>query len=396
MPTVAERLTTLLAHRRVGDPESDALLDAMIGGASDAMGRLGLAAFGDPDSGATGVQVLRDPRYAPLWALPHAALYTGGIVPGRTVNGGEPINLVLNPSAEIDLTDISSEGGQAPTIARDDAWSSRGDWAVHATRVATAATTCSITFQCSTDFEVGETYTVAADVHSVTGELVHVDLWAKRADNTSVLLATSPNATDGRLRAVGVVPADAVSIRARVTITTPPSGTAEFFADGCVVIKGDVPGDYFDGDSTSARWQGVRGDSPSETLVPESDDDYLARARDAVVYPLGIKRGTHEAILRVVQPLLTGTKTVIIEDGYITPYGILVRTIASETPDPVAVQAAIEGDYVSSGRRGAMRAELVLTYLTDDVVTFGEADDNFTDLDPSVTALNVTRSDVTA
>lgn len=214
MPHVIEKLTELLQHRRTGDSENDDILDAIIGGLADVAEPPALVAFGDEATGARGEQVLRDPRYAPIWALAHAAMYTGAALPGRAA-----------------------------------------------------------------------------------GE-------------------------------------------------------------------------------TEAAW--------------------LTRARDQAVYPLGIKRGTQEAIRRAVQPLLTGTKAVFITEfvgG--DPYQIQVRTIVSETPDPAAVQAAIEGDFVSSGRRGAIRAELKLTYTSSDDPTFAEGTRAMSAVANGITALNVTRGDVT-
>lgn len=215
MGHVADRLRVLLAHRYVdGDTENNAILDAVTDAIGDVAERIGTIAFGDPANGIPAGRVLDDPSVAPLWALPHSALYTGAIpLPGR--NAGE------------------------------------------------------------------------------------------------------------------------------------------------------------------------------------TDAAYLARARDAAVYPLGIKRGSHEAVRRAVQPLLTGLKQVFIADNYGADYGILVRTVLAETPDPTAVRKALEGDYVSGGARGAIRAELLLTYLTADVVTFAEATRRFTEVAGTVTAENVLREDVT-
>lgn len=213
MSHVAERLSALLAHRYNGEPVNDAIVDALCGAIGDAAERLGTVGFGDPDTGAEGGSILRDPRVAPAWALQHAALYSGAMLPGR--------------------------------------------------------------------------------------------------------------------------------------------------------------------------------------MAGEDEADYLARARDAAVYPLGILRGTHEAIRRTAEPLLTGTKSVFIADNYGDEFGILVRTIESETPDPAAVGAALAGSYVSGGQRGAIRAELLLTYLVADVVTFAEATRRFDAVAAGVTADNVTRGDVT-
>lgn len=127
----------------------------------------------------------------------------------------------------------------------------------------------------------------------------------------------------------------------------------------------------------------------------EDEAAYLARARDAAVYPIGPKRGTHEAVRRTVMPLLTGTQQVFIADDFGGPYDLLVRTIVSETPDPAAVEAALAGSYVSGGERGAIRAELLLTYVTADYPTFAEATLAFSAIPAGVTAENVTRDDVT-
>lgn len=98
----------------------------------------------------------------------------------------------------------------------------------------------------------------------------------------------------------------------------------------------------------------------------ELEADWLARAREAVVYPAGMRRGTHAAIRRAVEPHLTGTRRVIIFDQVGGPYDLVVRTRVSETPDPAAVELAIAGSYVSGGPKGAIRAELVLTYVVSD------------------------------
>lgn len=130
-------------------------------------------------------------------------------------------------------------------------------------------------------------------------------------------------------------------------------------------------------------------------LPGESDAAYTARARDAVVYPIGIKRGSHEAVRRAVQPLLTGTKFVGITDqAGGDPYALTVRTITSETPNPTLVQKVIEGDYVSGGVRGSIRAELKLTYIVSASVAFAEATKRWNAVAGTVTFANVQTGDV--
>lgn len=182
--TVTDRLLTLLEHRRGTDPTSDTLLEAIMSAIADALDRLALVAYGDPDQAIAPGAALNDPAVAPAWALAHAALYTGGTLPARTVG--------------------------------------------------------------------------------------------------------------------------------------------------------------------------------------ETDTAWLARARHAVVYPTGIRRGSHTAIRLAVEPLLTGTKSVSILDDVGGPYDLTVRTRTSETPDAAAARAAIEGSQVSGGRPGAIRAELKLVHVTSE------------------------------
>lgn len=214
MSIAADRLLVLLDHRRTGDPVNDAILEALCGALGDAMERLAVVGFGDPVTGAKGDSVLRDPSVAPLWALAHAALYTGASLPGK--------------------------------------------------------------------------------------------------------------------------------------------------------------------------------------MADESDIDYLARARDAAVYPFGIRRGTHEAVRRAVTPFLTGAKDVFIADAYGgDQYMLMVRTRSGETPNPTVVRKALEGDYVSGGQPGAIRAELALTYVLSDDPSWLEATRTWTAMGAAVTWANVTLADIT-
>lgn len=80
MSVVADRAMTLLDYLRI-DEESDAILEGLARGVLDPAERLSLVAHGDDTHGAWAV--LTDPQVAPLWALPHAAQWTGGKMPGR-------------------------------------------------------------------------------------------------------------------------------------------------------------------------------------------------------------------------------------------------------------------------------------------------------------------------
>ena len=132
-------------------------------------------------------------------------------------------------------------------------------------------------------------------------------------------------------------------------------------------------------------------------LVGEDEATWLERARAAVVFPAGIRRGSHTAVRVAAQPHLTGTRSVFILDRIGNPYELVVRVRTSEAPDPDAVRLAIEGAYVSGGPRGAIRAELELVLIVSDGPIWQEAGAGvqWVDLAPGVTAQTVELADIT-
>lgn len=89
-------------------------------------------------------------------------------------------------------------------------------------------------------------------------------------------------------------------------------------------------------------------------VIPESLDPAAQRLR--VRETDGFKRGTPDAIRGAARQTLTGTQTVYLEERVGgDAYHLTVATISSETPDPVATEAAI---------RAQKPAGLVLTYST--------------------------------
>lgn len=159
------------------------------------------------------------------------------------------------------------------------------------------------------------------------------------------------------------------------------------------------PGQALSDPSVAPDWALAHAAQYTGAILPgraagEDYDAWLARARDAAVYPGGIKRGTEEAVRRAAAGFLTGTQSVFISYTG-DPYEIVVRTYTSETPDPAAVQRAIEGDFVSGGYRGAIGAHQKLTYETSDSPPFSEGTLAFNAVPDGVTAENVTIGDVT-
>lgn len=74
------------------------------------------------------------------------------------------------------------------------------------------------------------------------------------------------------------------------------------------------------------------------TITPGMSDE---EARQAIRTPDGFAVGTIAAIRSAAERTLTGTKRVVIHENTPDLGYLYVRTIASETPDPAATEAAI-------------------------------------------------------
>lgn len=81
MSILADRAVNLLSYLLIDD-ESDALLEGLVRGLLAPADDLSLVAHGDGDTIGPW-QAITDPAVAPLWALPAAAQWTGGIMPAR-------------------------------------------------------------------------------------------------------------------------------------------------------------------------------------------------------------------------------------------------------------------------------------------------------------------------
>jgi hypothetical protein len=63
--------------------------------------------------------------------------------------------------------------------------------------------------------------------------------------------------------------------------------------------------------------------------------------RQQIATPAGWKRGTPDAIRAAVQPLLTGSQTVLVLERTTDAHHFTVATFTDETPDTAAVTAAV-------------------------------------------------------
>lgn len=74
-------------------------------------------------------------------------------------------------------------------------------------------------------------------------------------------------------------------------------------------------------------------------LRPDLDE---TGRRDAIVAPEAFGRGTPEAMKRVAERRLTGTKTVIVTERYTgSAWRLLIETLEGETPEPAKTEAEI-------------------------------------------------------
>jgi hypothetical protein len=87
--------------------------------------------------------------------------------------------------------------------------------------------------------------------------------------------------------------------------------------------------------------------------LPAGTSESAARAMISDV--AGFARGTRAAMTASIAPLLTDTKTVYFRERDGSAYRLEVVTLTSETPDPVAVEAAL---------RSQKPGGLVLSYRT--------------------------------
>lgn len=81
MGSAAQRVRDQVAFLFGVDQDHDRLLGALIDGIAEGIQRPQDVGYGTDL--VSGDRVLTDPRVAPAWALPHAALYTGGVMPPR-------------------------------------------------------------------------------------------------------------------------------------------------------------------------------------------------------------------------------------------------------------------------------------------------------------------------
>lgn len=89
----------------------------------------------------------------------------------------------------------------------------------------------------------------------------------------------------------------------------------------------------------AAQWTGGR---MPPRRPGEPSEDYIARARREVVYPLGMRRGSALTAVEAAREHLTGERTIVFREQFAgDPWQLMVVTRVEETPDPDAMRAAV-------------------------------------------------------
>lgn len=90
--------------------------------------------------------------------------------------------------------------------------------------------------------------------------------------------------------------------------------------------------------------------------------------RDRIKKNPAWNRGTNQGLRYAIEPLLTGTKTFVLSERDTTAYHFLAVSLTSETPDPVASEAAL---------RTMKAGGLMMDYVVTNLNLYGLVRDNF-------------------
>lgn len=162
------------------------------------------------------------------------------------------VNLILNPSFDVDVTNWSANAGGALTYSTVQSLNTpaSGLFTINTT------TSTSTSFQTTIATVIGQTYTVSAYVLNKTGART-VKLTAQAVSSSTVALSASWQ----RISATFV----ASSTTATVIILATSSGSVNdaFYTDAVMAELGSATGTFFDGNTYGAIWTGLADASTS-------------------------------------------------------------------------------------------------------------------------------------
>lgn len=209
----------------------------------------------EPPVGQNAVCTLLVPPTHTLWFGGCGSVSGTAVLRAEAFYNTPRVNLILNPSFEIDLTAWAVAAGGAAVR------STVGHFSDLASLQFTANTTTITNTNVSTTVTtvIGQTYTASCYIQNKTG--------ARSAKMTANAVSSSTVALSGSWQRLSVTfTASSTTTSVVVLFTNTGSVNDAFYLDAVMVEQGSLLGGYFDGDSTAggqAVWSGTVGNSTS-------------------------------------------------------------------------------------------------------------------------------------
>ena len=192
------------------------------------------------------------------------------VVGSATITGVRRINLVTNPSFEVDATSWAVFTGFTASLATNTTFASSGTSCLRYTcqSAGNGAGKTSITLPVT----VGTAYTGSATVWSPSSRVVTMSLIWLTGGGATISTSTGSGVTAGttaggtRLSVTGTAPATTVNVQMAINCAG-MANTEVFYIDAVLLEASGTLNSYFDGGFTNRRWTGTAGKSTSDTVV---------------------------------------------------------------------------------------------------------------------------------
>lgn len=217
----------------------------------------------------------------------------------------EITNLSENPSIEANTTDFAAGAGLA-AMTRSGDWAASGDYSLRLSANSNSDAFAAVgnaydgTAFLPWSVEVGHTYTISADVHSVhpgggswlTQDAGKIAVYYHAGTTAGLLVSSDPLdefTTDAHVAITFTVPQEADGIRIEFWATGIGTGWYAYW-DAFMLTESGYDYPFFDGNTSGASWTGTPDNSAS-TKPPSSAGDYAAYwagepAKNAIIRPL--------------------------------------------------------------------------------------------------------------
>lgn len=194
---------------------------------------------------------------------------TQGVCPGHSTSGAAITNLAVNPGVEVNSSGFG--GPNSSTVARNTAKSHQG---VGSLLVTMPANGSSVTVGASVltnpdvtaAFEPNKTYTASAWVW-VPSSTVDITMSIQGSGRASVTNPTE-RTTSVKNQWTRITNTFTTAASGSIAIyvlndTSTPATTTQFYLDDVMIVKGDTPANYADGNTPGWVWNGTPGNATS-------------------------------------------------------------------------------------------------------------------------------------